>query len=255
MTTEHNKLEEARKIALDVYRETGDLKQASLKSGLNALSLFKYLTIKGALTMKDRCNLGNASTRLGAQAELEFKKLCPIAMLVNSDEKQHKAYDFILPNGQTIDVKAASLIDTVIQGRGTKTRIRKKWKWTLQRNYQDAKGADYYVLIALNGDKLSHGYSVYVLPTLITFDVKKVEVTADTIHTHWLREYRVERDEVLDFFDEISKIPTPEQTQAYKEIFLDDGKDHFDSEIASIKQTNIKIKRVKNERKKHQHVA
>ena len=45
MTIEQTKLEQARKIALDVYRETGDLKQASNKSGLNALSLFRYLTI------------------------------------------------------------------------------------------------------------------------------------------------------------------------------------------------------------------
>ena len=47
MTIEQTKLEQARKIALDVYRETGDLKQASNKSGLNALSLFRYLAIKG----------------------------------------------------------------------------------------------------------------------------------------------------------------------------------------------------------------
>ena len=45
MTIDQNRLEQARKIALDVYRETGDVKQASIKSGLNSLSLFRYLTI------------------------------------------------------------------------------------------------------------------------------------------------------------------------------------------------------------------
>ena len=54
MTIEQTKLEQARKIALETYLETGDLKAASFKSGLNALSLFRYLTIKGALTMRDR---------------------------------------------------------------------------------------------------------------------------------------------------------------------------------------------------------
>ncbi len=247
MTIEQTKLEQARKIALDVYRETGDLKQASNKSGLNALSLFRYLTVKGALTMRDRLNMGTSQTKLGAQAELEFKRLCPIAMLVNCDEKQHKSYDFILSNGQTIDVKASR-----IQKKRAQTTA---WKFKIQRPYQTEKGADYYFLFALHGDKLTDGYTTYIMPTSITSDIKALEFSTKTTETHWISEFKIEPDEVLDFFVEMCTIEPEEQTDAYKEIFLDDGKPHFDAEIASIKNSTKKITRIKNERKQHQRVA
>ena len=243
MTIEQTKLEQARKIALDVYRETGDLKQASAKSGLNALSLFRYLTVKGSLTMRDRLNIGTSQTKLGAQAELEFKRLCPIAMSVNSDEKQHKSYDFILSNGQTIDIKASTI------------RGKKMWEFKIQRPYQNEKGADYYFLFALHGEKLSDGYTTYVMPTSITSDTKTLEISTKNADDHWISELKIEPDKVLDFFVEMCTIQPEAQTAAYKEIFLDDGKPHFDAEIASIKNSTKKITRIKNERKKHQHVA
>lgn len=248
MTIDQNRLDKARKIALDVYRETGDLKQASIKSGLNSLSLFRYLTIKGALTMRDRLNMGTSQTKLGAQAELEFKRMCPIAMMVNCDEKQHKSYDFILSNGQTIDVKASRLTKKRSKNHPDKTMV---WKFNIQRHYQAEKGADYYFLFALHGDKLTDGYTTYIMPTAVTSDIKQVEFSTKTVDTHWISEFKIEPDEVLDFFVEMCTIEPGEQTEAYKEIFLDDGKPHFDAEIASIKNTNKKITRIKNERKQH----
>lgn len=246
MTIEQTKLEQARKIALDVYRETGDLKQASNKSGLNALSLFRYLTVKGALTMRDRLNMGTSQTKLGAQAELEFKRLCPIAMLVNCDEKQHKSYDFILSNGQTIDVKASRITKKTAKSDPNKSMV---WKFTIQRHYQTEKGADYYFLFALHGDKLTDGYTTYIMPTSITSDIKALEFSTKATETHWISEFKIEPDEVLDFFVEMCTIEPEDQTEAYKEIFLDDGKPHFDAEIASIKNSTKKITRIKNERK------
>ena len=175
---------------INEYRSCKNLGQAARSVGMNALSAYKILAMSGALTMRDRCTIGTRSSQLGAKAELEFQRLVPYAKLQNCDEYQRKDFDFLLPNGMTVDIKARR-----------KQSDNNGFAFTLQRHYQDSKSADFYVLFALQGEEITDGYDLFVVPAQIAEDVKTISYSCRTRDKHWLFDYKIEPEALMGFFD------------------------------------------------------
>lgn len=193
--------EQKRNEFIEAYIECQDLTTAARKVGMNMLIAFKILKISGVMLVNDRLKYGSGGSKMGAMAELEFQKLVPIAKQMNSNSKQNPQFDFLVGN-KKIDVKAASLT----KYRGNENRL--VWHFHVRRHYQTEYGADFYVFFcALNGQKISSGYDLYLVPTELMggeeHGVRTIMMRESEKHSHWLSEFKIDNDEILDFFTSI----------------------------------------------------
>lgn len=219
---------------IEAYLECQDMAIAARKTGMNMLMAYKILTISGVLLVSDRLKYGSGGSKMGAMAELEFQKLVPISKQMNTNSKQNPQFDFLVGN-KKIDVKAASLT----KDRGKEGAF--IWHFNVRRHYQKEFGADFYVFFcALKGQKLIDGYDLYVVPTELMggeeHGVKTIMMRESQKQNHWMSDFKIEKDEVLDFFTSIDE----------KNINHDRG--YFKIEVAQANKLNLKIKKTLNDR-------
>lgn len=221
-------LSDKERVLIDSYQRTGCIKTAAFEAKMLMIQAFKTLKIRGAMFVADRLKYGTEATRMGARAELEFKKLVPQARPQNAVNHIHPSYDFVVA-GQKVDVKAAAIRDR----KAKKEHLdgHKCWSIKLVRHNQDAMKADFYVIFLMqNETSLSDGYEILVIPKELCSDVRQINIRPN-IKDHWAWDFKIEPDELTDFFEGLGGgavdgeyIPKPDAT---RDVFTKNNKRDF----------------------------
>ena len=149
---------------LAAYQKYGDLKTVCLETGCPPYIAYKWVKLSGLMKRKDSMRYGTQSSKVGAEAEAEFKRLVPYAMDANRElESNCAAFDFDI-NGTTVDVKFS--------------RFHADGQWIFRTAHAKPIQPDFFVVFAANqgSTDLSGGYSCFVIPNEILGSVKSVGI-------------------------------------------------------------------------------
>lgn len=185
---------------VELYRQSKDLKAVARDLGLPVIRVYLWLKTSGVLLREDSIAMGSAASRLGARAEQEFKSLVPTAKDMNCDVRQnHPGYDFEV-NGQRIDVKAVSFY----RRKDTKRKLHWNISAGTARNPRE-KGADVYVVFALLGKDLKHGYRLFAIPAELIGDRRYITITQG-VPCDW-DGFELKPDELSEFLHSLGNCP------------------------------------------------
>jgi hypothetical protein len=172
------------------YRKHKNLKLAASELGMPWQTLYVHLKNAGEPVTGDKLRYGTDRDRLGAMAELEFKRLVPNA--VNANEFIHQAkYDFDVFDYK-VDVKASR------PRKLSKRYAAESWSFSFKKQ---SLVCDFMVCFCLDHDKqIEH---VLLVPSEFFRGLQTVSVSR-LGGSKWL-DYSIDPNEMSAFFDALPR--------------------------------------------------
>lgn len=171
-----------------VYMRHMNLKTAASELGVKWQSLYSRLRTAGVKVAGDKLRYGSDRDRLGALAEVEFKRLVPAAIDNNKDKFQAKV-DFVV-RGHLVDVKASHL------RRLSKKHDALSWSFSFKKQ---SLVADFIVCFCIGEAKQTE--HLLLVPSEFFHGLQTVSVSASG-RSKWL-DYAVDPLDLAKFFDSL----------------------------------------------------
>ena len=146
-------METQREKFLESINRLGTLRAACEETGIAPYIGYLWAKKAGALSERDGRSYGTLASRLGVEAEAEFRRLVPNALYANRDLSENcPSFDFDV-EGTTVDVKYSSIRQSI-------------GAWEFKTAQRKPFAPDFYAAFfaSMVSGKLSDGYHLFLIP-------------------------------------------------------------------------------------------